>query len=102
MCQEYDPRVPDCGVQLTNLYLRNGLLNDAYSTVFDLIKLSKSSKMGVSHFKTWDCDLPMTVNKVQSYRIASNTTHFSTGELKYMVLLVSGRIFVIHKFNFNL
>jgi hypothetical protein len=89
MCHDYNPRIPDCGVQLAGLYTNNGLLVDAYTIIQELIKLSKPSRMGISHFKTWNCDLPKIVNIVQGYRLMSNTTQFSTAEMKYMLLLVS-------------
>ena len=90
MCYEFNAMIPDCGVFLIHLYLFHGQLDDAVKIVKELIQLEKSNKIGVHHYKIWDCDLPRAVFMTYSYshRFAAKLT---SSVAKFMLLMVRSR-----------
>ena len=94
MCYEYDRTIPDCGMHLLQLYMEYGVYESAITLVENIIRANKGAKLGVHHYKTWDCDLPRVVLDVYSLRL-SREADFPLDKIKYMLLLVSWTILLM-------
>lgn len=84
MCVEYDPKVVDCSVSLTRMYLEYGVLDQAIQSINELIRIDKSTRIGVKQYKSWDCSLPILVRDVLEAKCHISCT---STEAKYILLV---------------
>lgn len=106
MARDFAPTSTEVRVALMKLYLHFEVFEKSFELIDDTVKMGKKEKIGLSFYKSWDCDLPCLILATYHKALLDQIiTSIDDMKRQYFLLLVSTYLekliflitFVIHR-----